>query len=113
MIELTSLPTYPTSVYFVASTRKNGEFVSFASRLAISVFPVPVGPFNSRFLGTISALISSGSSFLRHRLRKATAMAFLASVCPMTNRSKYSTSCWGTSCASVASKDLKMCLSLL
>ena len=34
MIELTSLPAYPTSVYFVASTLKNGALVSWASLLA-------------------------------------------------------------------------------
>lgn len=44
MMVLTSLPTYPTSVYLVAYTRRNGASVSLASLRAISDFPLPVGP---------------------------------------------------------------------
>lgn len=79
MIELTSFPTYPTYVYFVAYTRINGESVSLANLRAISVLPQPVGPFISKFFGVISALRSPGRSFLLHRFLNAQAIAFLAS----------------------------------
>ena len=91
MIVLTSLPTYPTYVYFVAYTRIKGESVILASLLAISVFPDPVGPFINKFLGIISDLISPYKSFLLHLFLKAQATAFLASSCPITYLSKYST----------------------
>jgi hypothetical protein len=39
----TSRPTYPTSVYFVASTFTSGAPTSWASCRAISVLPTPVG----------------------------------------------------------------------
>ena len=60
----TSLPTYPTSVYFVASTFTNGARTSFASRRAISVFPTPVGPFMIMFFGVISSRTSLGKRLL-------------------------------------------------
>ena len=44
IIDSTSRPTYPTSVNLEASTFRNGELASFASRRAISVLPTPVGP---------------------------------------------------------------------
>ena len=95
IIELTSLPTYPISVYLVASTRKKGAFVRRANLLAISVFPQPVGPLSSKFLGVIYVFICSGSSLLLHLFLNAQAIAFLASFCPITNLSRYSTSLWG------------------
>ncbi len=51
MILLISFPMYPTSVNFVASTLMNGAFVNFASLLAISDFPDPVGPDINIFRG--------------------------------------------------------------
>lgn len=89
MIVLTSFPTYPTSVYLVASTRMKGDSVSFASLRAISVLPEPVGPLINRFLGIISSLISPFNSLRLHLFLKAQAIAFLASLCPMMNLSKY------------------------
>ena len=63
---------------FEASTFRNGELVSFASRRAISVLPTPVGPIMMMFLGMISSA-SSGESFCRRmRLRSAMATARLA-----------------------------------
>ena len=64
-MDSTSRPTYPTSVYLVASTFKKGAPHSLAKRLAISVFPTPVGPIISMFLGAISSLTSSASLSLR------------------------------------------------
>ena len=60
-IDSTSRPTYPTSVYFVASTLTNGAPASVAKRRAISVLPTPVGPIIRMFLGTISPRISSAT----------------------------------------------------
>lgn len=110
MIELTSLPTQPTYVYFVASTRTNGLFVSLASLRAISVLPDPVGPFSNKFLGVIYVLISSGRSFRRQRFLKAQATALLASGCPITNLSRYYTSFSGVRSAYEFSRDLNIFL---
>ncbi len=78
MIVLTSFPTYPTSVYFVAYTRKNGASVNLANLLAISVLPEPVGPLISKFLGIISPRMASGNSLRLHLFLKAHAIALLA-----------------------------------
>jgi len=80
-----------TSVYRVASTLMNGASASALRRLAISVLPVPVGPFIKIFEGVTSARKSSGSWFRRQRMRIAMAVAFLASSCPMTYLSKCAT----------------------
>ena len=47
----------------LASTFRNGEFASFASRRASSVLPTPVGPIMRMFLGITSSAIS-GVEFL-------------------------------------------------
>ncbi len=65
-------------MYLVAYTRIKGEFVNLANLLAISVFPDPVGPLSSKFLGVISDLICSGSYRLLHLFLKAQAIALLA-----------------------------------
>ena len=76
----TSLPTYPISVNFVASTLIKGDWVNLASFLAISVLPQPVGPIIKMFLGMISSRkFSSFMLSLLHRLRSAMATAFFAS----------------------------------
>src|SRR5204863_45733 len=96
-IDSTSRPTYPTSVNFDASTLRNGDCASRASRLAISVLPTPVGPIIRMFFGAISSA-SSGASFCRRiRLRKAIATARLAAVWPMTYLSSSATICRGVS----------------
>ena len=58
-IDSTSRPTYPTSVYFVASTLTNGAPTNPAKRRAISVLPTPVGPIIKMFFGVISSRRSS------------------------------------------------------
>ena len=98
-------------------TFTKGASASFASRLAISVLPQPVGPIMRIFLGTISSCIatyavSTGSkgtvlppqaserdgaqfhAFIglgifrrRHRLRRAFATAFFASPCVQEHNS--------------------------
>ena len=60
-MDSTSLPTYPTSVNFVASTFINGACANFESLLEISVLPIPVGPIIKIFFGRTSSLISSGN----------------------------------------------------
>ncbi len=82
IIESTSLPTYPTSVNFEASTLTNGAPASRASRRAISVFPTPVGPTRMMFFGITSSRISGVSRNRRQRLRSAMATARLAAACP-------------------------------
>ena len=63
---------------FDASTLRNGDCASRASRRAISVLPTPVGPIIRMFFGAISSA-SSGASFCRRmRLRSAIATARLA-----------------------------------
>mmetsp|Transcript_66394 Transcript_66394/g.182115 ORF Transcript_66394/g.182115 Transcript_66394/m.182115 type:complete len:279 (-) Transcript_66394:121-957(-) len=79
MIWSTSFPTKPTSVNLVASTLMNGAFASFASLRATSVFPTPVGPIIRMFFGMMSSFSGDGTCCLLHRLRIATATAFLAS----------------------------------
>ena len=91
IIELTSLPTYPTSVYFVASTLKKGASVSLAKRRAIYVFPHPVGPWINKFFGVISSLRSDGRFFLLHLFLKDIAIAILAYFWPITYLSRYYT----------------------
>ena len=81
-IESTSRPTYPTSVYLLASTFTSGARTSFASRRAISVFPTPVGPIIRMFFGITSSLMSSGSCCRRIRFRSAIATDRFASACP-------------------------------
>ena len=82
-IDSTSRPTYPTSVYFDASTLMKGEAARRASRRAISVFPTPVGPIMMMFLGATSSAISGDSLRRRVRLRRAIATARLAFSWPM------------------------------
>src|SRR2546427_135962 len=81
-MDSTSRPTYPTSVYFEASTLTNGQPARRARRRAISVFPTPVGPIMRMFFGKTSSAISGGSFWRRTRLRNATATARLAAACP-------------------------------
>ena len=83
IIDSTSRPTYPISVNFVASTLEKGESVKLASRLAISVFPTPVGPIRIIFFGAISSLRSSGTCFRLQRFLNATATERFASFCPI------------------------------
>ena len=84
IMDSTSRPTYPTSVNLEASTFRNGEFASFASRRAISVFPTPVGPIMMMFFGITSSAISGGSFCRRMRFRRAMATARFAPACPIT-----------------------------
>src|SRR5712692_10948673 len=81
-MDSTSRPTYPTSVYFDASTLTKGQPASRARRRAISVFPTPVGPIMRIFFGSTSSAISGGSFCRRTRLRKATATARFAAAWP-------------------------------
>ena len=74
----TSLPTYPTSVNFVASTFTKGASANFASLLDISVLPQPVGPIISMFFGIISSLIEPDIFFLLHLFLNAIATDFFA-----------------------------------
>ncbi len=78
MILLTSLPTYPTSVNFVAYTLMKGALVSLAKRLASSVLPDPVGPDINIFFGATSLRMCSGRHLRRHRFRMAIANDFFA-----------------------------------
>ena len=91
----TSLPWYPTSVYLVASTLKNGAPTNWANLRAISVLPTPVGPIMMIFLGVTSLRISGANCCLRQRLRIATATAFLAAPCPTIYLSNSETICLG------------------
>ena len=75
----TSLPTYPTSVNLVASTLINGACANFAKRLAISVFPTPVGPIIRIFLGRTSSFKEPSICCLLHLFLNAIATALLAS----------------------------------
>eukprot|EP00624_Nannochloropsis_granulata_P006118 evm.model.NODE_4438_length_26530_cov_22.454391.1 len=59
----------------------NGASAKVLNLRAISVFPVPVGPFINIFDGVTSARISSGNWFRRQRIRIAMAVAFFASLC--------------------------------
>mmetsp|Transcript_13951 Transcript_13951/g.34368 ORF Transcript_13951/g.34368 Transcript_13951/m.34368 type:complete len:431 (-) Transcript_13951:289-1581(-) len=102
MMESTSRPWYPTSVNLVASTLMKGASASLASRRAISVLPHPVGPIMRMFLGVISSRSSPATRWRRHRLRNATATAFLASPCPIMKRSRRSTTAAGVSLASAS-----------
>ena len=102
-MESTSRPTYPTSVNFEASIFRNGEFVSFASRRAISVFPTPVGPIMMMFLGMISSARSGVSFCRRIRLRSAIATARFAAFCPTTYLSSSATISRGVSSSSDSS----------
>ena len=97
IIESTSRPTYPTSVNLVASTFTKGASTSFASLLAISVLPTPVGPIIIMFLGTISSRISSGSRLRLYLLRSAIATVFFASSWPTMYLLSASTVCFGVS----------------
>src|SRR6266852_3912569 len=81
-MDSTSRPTYPTSVYFEASTLTNGQPARRARRRAISVFPTPVGPIMRMFFGKTSSAISGGSFCRRTRFRNATATARFAAACP-------------------------------
>ena len=69
---------------FDASIFKKGECASFARRLAISVFPTPVGPIMRMFLGATSSASSGESRWRRNRLRNAIATARLALAWPTT-----------------------------
>ncbi len=103
IIDSTSRPTYPTSVNFDASTFRNGEPVSFASRRAISVLPTPVGPIMMMFFGMISSARSGGSFCRRMRLRSAIATARFAALCPTTYLSSSATICRGVNSSSDSS----------
>ena len=91
IIDSTSLPTYPTSVNFEASTFTKGAAASLESLLEISVLPTPVGPIKIILLGRISSRRTSSICCLRHRFLNAIATARLASVCPMIYLSSSST----------------------
>ena len=95
IIESTSRPTYPTSVNFVASTLTKGASMSFASLLAISVLPQPVGPIISIFFGVISSLSSSERRLLLYLFLRAMATDFFASSWPMMYLSSSATICFG------------------
>ena len=91
----TSRPTYPTSVYFVASTFKKGAPHNFARRRAISVFPTPVGPIIKIFFGATSSRISSANFKRLNLFLKAIATAFFAFSWPIMYVSSFSTICFG------------------
>ena len=91
----TSLPTYPTSVNFVASTFKKGAWANLASLLAISVFPTPVGPIIKMFFGRTSSLNPSSICCLLHLFLKATATDLLALFWPTINLSNSETISFG------------------
>ena len=97
IIDSTSRPTYPTSVYFEASTLMNGASTNLANRRATSVLPTPVEPTMIIFLGATSSRISSGNIWRRDRFRSAIATDRLASPWPMIYRSSSSTICLGVS----------------
>jgi hypothetical protein len=65
-------------VNLLTSTLTKGAPLSFASRLAISVLPTPVGPTMMMFFGEISSRIASATICRRQRLRIAMATARLA-----------------------------------
>jgi hypothetical protein len=67
-----------------ASTFTNGAPASRASRRAISVFPTPVGPIMTMFLGRISSRSSGATRCRRQRLRSAMATARFACAWPTT-----------------------------
>src|SRR3954452_7975233 len=69
----------------------NGAPASFASRLAISVLPTPVGPIISMFLGRTSSRNPPSSCCRRQRLRSAMETARLASAWPTMKRSSSET----------------------
>jgi len=71
-------------VYFDASTFRNGECASRASRRAISVLPTPVGPIIRMFFGATSSAISGGSFWRRIRFLSAIATARFARAWPTT-----------------------------
>jgi hypothetical protein len=56
----------------------NGALASLAKRLAISVFPTPVGPIMMIFLGVISSRSDSSTCWRRHLLRNAIATDLFA-----------------------------------
>ncbi len=91
MMDSTSRPTYPTSVNLDASTLMKGAWASLASRLAISVFPTPVGPIMMMFFGITSSRRSGDSCWRRQRFRNAMATIRLASFWPITYRFSSST----------------------
>jgi hypothetical protein len=78
-------------VNFDASTLRNGDWASRASRRAISVFPTPVGPIIRMFFGATSSAISGASFCRRIRLRRAMATARFALCCPTTYLSSSAT----------------------
>src|SRR3972149_2781452 len=117
-MDSTSRPTYPTSVYFEASTLIKGASASLASLLEISVFPTPVGPIIRIFLGRTSSLSSSDRSCRLHRLRSAMATIRLAFFCPTMYLSNSSTIWRGMrlfifSCASLVSSIFFLAFQLL
>ena len=95
IMDSTSLPTKPTSVYLLASTFTNGRRIIVESRLAISVFPTPVLPIIRIFLGITSFCNSGVSCILLYLFRKATAIVFFAFFCPITYLSKNRTISFG------------------
>ena len=97
IIDSTSLPTYPTSVNLDASILRKGDWARWASRLAISVFPTPVGPIIMIFLGAISSRRGGSTCWRRHRFLKATATDRFASSWPITYWSSFLTISLGVS----------------
>mmetsp|Transcript_7803 Transcript_7803/g.24493 ORF Transcript_7803/g.24493 Transcript_7803/m.24493 type:complete len:221 (-) Transcript_7803:150-812(-) len=79
IMESVSRPTMPSSVYDVASTLTNGALQRAASRLASSVFPLPVGPRIRMFIGCISRRSSSERHIRLQRLLSANATERFAS----------------------------------
>ncbi len=69
--------------------------MSFASLLAISVFPHPVGPIINMFLGVISSRISSERRLLLYLFLRAMATDFFASSCPIIYLSNSATISFG------------------
>jgi hypothetical protein len=87
-------------VNFDASTFRNGDDESRASRRAISVLPTPVEPIIMMFFGMTSSARSGGSFCRRIRLRSATATARFAAAWPTTCLSSSATICRGVSSSS-------------
>ena len=95
IMDSTSLPTYPTSVNLLASTLIKGALERDASRLAISVFPTPVGPIMIILLGMISSRSFPSTCCRRHRFLSAIATAFFAFFWATIYRSNFFTICRG------------------
>lgn len=102
-IEVTSLPTYPTSVYFVAYTLIKGASLKLANVLHNYVFPHPVGPSINILLGLTECLTSKGILNLLNLSLKAMARICLASSCPITFLLSYSMILGGVNTLNISS----------